>query len=111
MRSGSCVYTFEMLGDPDPGLAHQGSPDSGAPDGAARITFDRSLMDRTVELRLRLGQLAEERILATEWGLTNDPLYVEDLDLELNSTREAYAGMAITQLALLRAELDGPNRG
>ncbi|MBV9003763.1 MAG: hypothetical protein JOZ98_03560 [Solirubrobacterales bacterium] len=68
-------------------------------------------MDRTAELRLRLVQLAEERILAREWGLANDPLYVEDLELELNATREAYAGTAITQLALLRAELDGRNQG
>ncbi len=68
-------------------------------------------MDRTAELRLRLAQLAEERILAREWGLANDALYVEDLDLEVNATREAYAGAVITQLALLRAELDGPNQG
>ena len=68
-------------------------------------------MDRTADLRLRLVQLAEERILAREWGLANDPLYVEDLELEVTATRDAYAGAVITQLAVLRAELDGRNQG
>lgn len=111
MRLGSCVYTFEMLGDRDRGLFHRHSDDPDAPDRVAWSTLDGSLMDRTAELRLRLFQLAEERILAREWGLADDPLYLEDLDLEINTTREAYAGTVITQLAILRAELDGRNQG
>jgi len=80
-------------------------------DGAGRPLLDCALLQRTEELRLRLALLAEERILALESGLANDPAYVEDLELEISHTRAAHDGMVITQLALLRAELDGRNWG
>jgi hypothetical protein len=75
------------------------------------IDWQRSLAARTAELRLRLAQLAEERILAQECGLANDLAYVQDLELEVDGTRAAYDGAVVFQIALLRAELDGRNQG
>ena len=73
--------------------------------------LDRALLARTEELRLRLALLAEERILALESGLANNPAYLQDLELEISHTRVAHDGMVITQLATLRAALDGRNWG
>lgn len=79
--------------------------------GADRAVPDCALSEQTEELRLRLALLAEERILALESGLANDPAYFQDLELEISYTRVAHDGMLITQLALLRAALDGRNWG
>jgi hypothetical protein len=78
---------------------------------AARIGEDGTLPKCPEELRLRLNRLAEERILAREWGLARVSAYVKDLDRELSRTRAAYAEAVILELALLRAELEGRNEG
>lgn len=70
-----------------------------------------TILGSAYSLRARLLQLAEERILVREQGLADNSAYVEDLELEACETRAAYAAAVITELALLRADLDAPNRG
>jgi hypothetical protein len=73
--------------------------------------WDGSLADQAGELRLRLAGLAEERIVAREAGLTSDPAYVEDLELEQSAVRAAFTGAAVLQIARLRSGFDGTNQG
>jgi hypothetical protein len=75
------------------------------------IDWDGSLADQSSDLRVRLAGLAEERIVAREAGLTSDPAYVEDLELERRTVRAAYAGAAVLQIARLRSGFDGLNQG
>lgn len=63
------------------------------------------------DVRNHLMLLAEERVLAHEHGLDTDPGYMADLEREIASAREAYVGAAVTEIALLRAQLDGANNG
>ena len=63
------------------------------------------------EVRQHLMLLHEERVLAHEAGLDHDPAYMADLDDEIAAYRSAYVGAAVTELALLRADLDGRNQG
>lgn len=63
------------------------------------------------DVRHHLMLLAEERVLAFENGLGTDLAYMADLEEEIASTRETYIGAAVTEIALLHAELDGRNHG
>jgi hypothetical protein len=49
-----------------------------------------------------------ERLEAIEAGLGENETYMADLENELGSNRNAYVGMAVTEIATLRAQLDGP---
>jgi hypothetical protein len=60
------------------------------------------------EVRTHLMLLGEERVLAHEAGLDHDLAYMADLDGEIAQTRSAYVGAAVTEIAMLRARLDGP---
>lgn len=82
-----------------------------APNDLERVEVQSSLLARAGALRLRLAELAEERMLAREHGLGDNAAYCADLELEAAETRAAYAGAVILQLALLRAELEGRNEG
>jgi hypothetical protein len=63
------------------------------------------------DVRNRLMLLSEERFLAHEHGLDDDRAYMADLNHEIETCREAYIGAAVTEIALLRSELDGANIG
>jgi hypothetical protein len=63
------------------------------------------------EVRQRLMLLGEERVLAHEAGLDHDRAYMADLDDEIATYRSAYMGAVITEIAMLRARLDGPLQG
>jgi hypothetical protein len=63
------------------------------------------------EVRQHLMLLGEERILAQEAGLNHDRAYMSDLDDEIATYRSAYVGAVVTEIAMLRARLDGPNQG
>jgi hypothetical protein len=63
------------------------------------------------EVRRRLMLLAEERVLAHESGLDRDRAYMADLEDEIAETRHAYLGAAVTEIAMLRARIDGPLQG
>jgi len=70
-------------------------------------TMQRSASDIQQHLRV----LAEERWLAFECGLHRDAAYMADLDDEIASTQSAFVGQAVTEIACLRAALDGRLRG
>jgi hypothetical protein len=63
------------------------------------------------EVRQHLMLLGEERILAQEAGLNHDRAYMADLDDEIATYRSAYVGAVVTEIAMLRARIDGPNQG
>ncbi|HEX2086813.1 MAG TPA: hypothetical protein VHF89_14130 [Solirubrobacteraceae bacterium] len=59
------------------------------------------------ELRRRLTVLNAERAAAELVGLSGNREYMADLEDELASERHAYVGTAVTEIAVLRAELSG----
>jgi hypothetical protein len=61
-----------------------------------------------IEMQTHLKDLEAERVLAGLEGLAPDSAYMADLDEEIAATRQAYVGAAVTEIASLRAELDGP---
>jgi hypothetical protein len=63
------------------------------------------------DLRQQLGRLMAERLDATEAGLRSNALYMRDLEADLHAAREAYVGLAVTELASLRGELSGRPAG
>jgi hypothetical protein len=63
------------------------------------------------EVRQHLMLLGEERVLAHEAGLDHDCSYMADLEDEIATYRSAYMGAVVTEIAMLRARLDGPNQG
>jgi hypothetical protein len=60
------------------------------------------------ELRSRIVALEMERLEAIEAGLGSNSIYMADLESELGHHRNAYIGMAVTEIATLRGQLDGP---
>ncbi len=58
-----------------------------------------------------LEVLQEERALAHLTGLIHDADYVADLEDDIQASTHAYVGLAVTEIATLRAELAGPNFG
>ena len=61
--------------------------------------------------RNRLVDLNAERAAATLEGLGENGTYMTDLESEIASERAAYVGMAVTEIATLRAEISGPLLG
>ena len=61
-----------------------------------------------IEIHTRLQQLFVERALAAIEGLDRDAMYMADLDDEIAAVNSAYVGAAVTEIALLRADLSGP---
>ena len=64
-----------------------------------------------LDLRNRLSDLFLERALAEVEGLARVEDYMADLESEIASTHTAWVGMAVTEIATLRAELFGPQQG
>jgi hypothetical protein len=58
-------------------------------------------------LREHLQLLQRERATAALAGVAANELYMTDLLDEIEATRDAYIGAAVTEIASLRAELDG----
>lgn len=63
------------------------------------------------DLRHHLGVLNAERAAAGLYGLNDNREYMDDLESEIAAERAAYVGMAVTEIATLRAVLSGPLRG
>jgi hypothetical protein len=63
------------------------------------------------DIKQHLVLLEQERVLALDTALRNDPRYMADLEEEILATRHAYVGSAVMEIAQLRAELDGANMG
>ena len=58
----------------------------------------------------RLRTLEAERASASLEGLT-DVAYLVDLQQEIDESRAAYVGAAVTEIATLRGQLSGPQQG
>ena len=63
------------------------------------------------DVRNQLLMLHEEHALALEFGFGDDAAFMEDLERDIADCREAWIGAAVTEIALLRAEIDGPQQG
>lgn len=63
------------------------------------------------KIRADLRLLYAERALADLEGMASDPTYMDDLLDDIDSLKEAYLGAVVTEIATLRAELDGPLQG
>jgi hypothetical protein len=57
--------------------------------------------------RAHVIELEAERALAEETGIAQIGAYIDDLDWELEAWRQVYVTSAVTEIAVLRAELDG----
>jgi hypothetical protein len=63
------------------------------------------------EIRLHLGRLSAERLDAIDAGLGDNHAYMRDLAEDLIAARAAYVGLAVTEIATLRAQLWGSQSG
>ena len=64
-----------------------------------------------IEMQILLQDLEAERALASIKGLDGNASYMADLHDEIEETRHAYIGAAVTEIATLRAELSEPLLG
>ncbi|MEA2151641.1 MAG: hypothetical protein QOD69_3471 [Solirubrobacteraceae bacterium] len=62
------------------------------------------------DMQVYLWQLTAERLDATEAELAN-ALYMRELEDDLAAARDAYVGLAVTEIATLRGELSGAQVG
>lgn len=63
------------------------------------------------DIKLHLELLHQERLLAMETALAQDMGYMADLELEILTTRHAYVGSAVTEIASLRGAVNGRQFG
>ena len=63
------------------------------------------------DMRLYLAGLMAERLEAAEANLDSNALYMRELEDDLVAAREAYIGLAVTEIATLRGELSGRQAG
>ena len=68
-------------------------------------------MTTTLEARTQLRRLQAERLDAVEAGLGENALYMADLENDIAESHAAYVGLAVTEIATLRAQLGGPQVG
>jgi hypothetical protein len=63
------------------------------------------------DVKQHLDLLYEERVLAIEIGLAADGAYMADLEQEIAAYRSAFVGVAVIEIASMRAQLSGPDAG
>jgi hypothetical protein len=63
------------------------------------------------EARTQLNRLEAERLDAVEAGLGGNALYMNDLDNDIAASRALFIGLAVTEIAVLRAQLGAPQVG
>ncbi|HWM09026.1 MAG TPA: hypothetical protein VNO82_06770 [Solirubrobacteraceae bacterium] len=68
-------------------------------------------MTEALEALTTLRRLKAERLDAVEAGLGANALYMNDLDNDIEASRALYVGLAVTEIATLRAQLSGPQVG
>jgi hypothetical protein len=61
-----------------------------------------------IEMQTHLQELEAERALALIEGLGDSAAYMADLEDEIAATRHAYVVSAVTEIAVLRADLRRP---
>ena len=64
-----------------------------------------------IDARIRLRRLQAERLEAREVGMGADAAYMASLATEIACSCEAYVGLAVTEIATLRAQLSGAQLG
>jgi hypothetical protein len=64
-----------------------------------------------IDARSRLSRLQAERLNAVEAGLGANTVYMTDLHDDIAAARATYVGLALTEVATLRAELGGAQSG
>lgn len=67
--------------------------------------------ETAAEALLRLADLRFERAIAGPSGLLDDPEYLADLDEDIAASERTYVGLAVTEIASLRAEIGAPLLG
>jgi hypothetical protein len=73
--------------------------------------LDHELATTAGDARERLHRLEAELVAAVDAGLGQNTLYMVALEHDLAATRDAYVGLAVTEIATLRAQLGGPQVG
>jgi hypothetical protein len=68
-------------------------------------------MTTALDARTKLRRLQAERLDAVEAGLGENALYMTDLENDIEASIAAYIGLAVTEIATLRAQLGGPQVG
>ena len=68
-------------------------------------------MNTALDARNTLRRLQAERLDAVEAGLGENALYMNDLENDIEASRARYIGLAVTEIASLRAQLSGPQVG
>jgi hypothetical protein len=68
-------------------------------------------MTAALDALTKLRRLEAERLDAVEAGLGENALYMADLENDIEASRAAYIGIAVTEIATLRAQLGGPQVG
>jgi hypothetical protein len=63
------------------------------------------------DARSQLQRLQAERLDAVEAGLGSNTLYMADLESDIAASRALYVGLAVTEIAVLRAQLSAPQQG
>jgi hypothetical protein len=68
-------------------------------------------MNTALDARNELRRLQAERLDAVEAGLGENALYMTDLENDIEASIAIYVGLAVTEIATLRAQLSGPQVG
>jgi hypothetical protein len=68
-------------------------------------------MTATLDALAKLRRLEAERLDAVDAGLGGNELYMTDLQNDIDASRTIYVGLAVTEIATLRAQLGGPQVG
>ena len=68
-------------------------------------------MTTALDARNKLQRLQAERLDAVDAGLGQNALYMNDLDQDIEASRAVYVGLAVTEIAALRAQLSSPQHG
>jgi hypothetical protein len=63
------------------------------------------------DIQAKLRLLYVERALAELHGLASNASYMTDLLDDIHAHKSAFVGASVTEIATLRAELNGPLRG
>jgi hypothetical protein len=69
------------------------------------------LLTTATDARLELQRMQAERLDAADAGLADNPLYMTELETDIEATRATYVGLAVTEIASLRGELSGRQLG
>ena len=86
-----------------------------AREGAERIAptmlHPNHPIETAAEALHRLRDLRFELALAEPAGLLDDASYMQDIREDITASEELYVGLAVTEIASLRAELGSPLLG